>query len=71
MSYVGFGKLKGELSHEGVNNPGAVAASIGRKKYGKKKMAKAAAKGESLEGAKPLSQKERRAKAQRIYEGKE
>jgi len=41
-----FAKLKKKLSRrKGVSNPGALAASIGRKKYGKKKMAKWAAKG--------------------------
>ena len=41
-----FEKLKGELGHEkGIKNPGALAASIGRKKYGAKKMASMAAKG--------------------------
>lgn len=35
-----FAKLKGELaSRPGVTNPGALAASIGRKKYGAKKFA--------------------------------
>ena len=41
-----FQKLKGELAHKkGIKNPGAVAAAIGRKKYGKKGMAKMSAKG--------------------------
>jgi hypothetical protein len=41
-----FEKLKGELSHEkGINNPGALAASIGRKKYGAAKMGKMSAMG--------------------------
>jgi hypothetical protein len=40
-----FKSLKGKLSRKGVRNPGALAASIGRKKYGKKKMAKMSAKG--------------------------
>lgn len=45
MAYVGFKKLKGQLSKKpGIRNPGAVAASIGRKKYGAKKMGKMAAK---------------------------
>lgn len=49
--YIGFDKLKGELSKEkGVKNPGALAASIGRKKYGAKKFDQHAAAGESLEG---------------------
>jgi hypothetical protein len=35
--YVGFDKLKNKLSNEkGVTDPGALAASIGRKKYGPK-----------------------------------
>lgn len=43
---VGFKKLKGKLSHEkGVKDPGALAASIGRKKYGAAGMAKKAAAG--------------------------
>jgi hypothetical protein len=41
-----FKKLKGELAKKkGIRDPGAVAASIGRKKYGAKKMSKMAAKG--------------------------
>lgn len=53
MAYVGFNKLEGELSHEkGVRNPGAVAASIGRKKYGKSKFQHAAATGHSMRGLK-------------------
>lgn len=40
-----FAKLKGELAKKGVKNPSAVAASIGRKKYGATKMAKMAAAG--------------------------
>lgn len=41
-----FAALKAALAKQGnVTNPGAVAASIGRKKYGKKKFQKMAAKG--------------------------
>jgi hypothetical protein len=41
--HIGFKKLKNKLSHEkGVTNPGALAARIGRKKYGAKKMNAAA-----------------------------
>jgi hypothetical protein len=37
--HLGFQKLKGELAHKkGVHDPGAVAAYIGRKKYGQKAM---------------------------------
>jgi hypothetical protein len=35
-----FKTLANKLAREGVNDPDAVAASIGRKKYGNKKMAK-------------------------------
>jgi hypothetical protein len=41
-----FRKLKGQLAKKkGIRDPGAVAASIGRKKYGKKKMAQLSAQG--------------------------
>lgn len=40
-----FAKLEGELAAKGAKNPAALAASIGRKKYGKAKMAKMAAAG--------------------------
>jgi hypothetical protein len=40
-----FDALVGALSKKGVRDPGALAASIGRKKYGKKKFQKLAAKG--------------------------
>lgn len=41
-----FKKLEGNLSHEkGVSNPGALAAYIGRRKYGAAKMGKMAAAG--------------------------
>lgn len=41
-----FRKLKGKLAkRKGVRNPGGLAASIGRKKYGKKRMAKMSAQG--------------------------
>lgn len=33
-----FAKLKSQLAAKGVKNPSALAASIGRKKYGSKKM---------------------------------
>jgi hypothetical protein len=46
-----FAKLKGELSREkGIKNPGALAASIGRKKYGNAKMSSMAAKHRYKEG---------------------
>jgi hypothetical protein len=41
-----FAKLKGELAKKpGIKNPGAVAAAIGRKKFGSEKMAKFSAAG--------------------------
>ena len=40
-----FKTLKKSLKKKGVRKPGALAASIGRKKYGKKKMAQMAAAG--------------------------
>ena len=40
-----FKALKGKLSHQGVENPGALAAVIGRRKYGAKKMASMSAAG--------------------------
>jgi hypothetical protein len=44
--HEGFAKLKGELGHEkGVTDPGALAASIGRKKYGAAGMAAKSAAG--------------------------
>lgn len=49
MPKLGSGKrfksLANNLAHKGVNDPNAVAASIGRKKWGNKKMSSLAAKG--------------------------
>lgn len=53
MAYVGFKKLTAQLKKKGVRNPAAVAASIGRKKYGKKKFQEYAAKGKKMRGVKP------------------
>ena len=51
MAYVGFKKLKGQLAGKpGIRDPGAVAAAIGRKKYGKKRFQKAAAQGKKMKG---------------------
>lgn len=53
MAYVGFKKLTSDLAKQrGVKNPEAVAASLGRKKYGKKAFQKAAAEGHSMKGLK-------------------
>lgn len=40
-----FQKLSKELANKGADDPKALAASIGRKKYGKKKFQQMAAKG--------------------------
>lgn len=40
-----FKKLKGALAKRGAKNPGALAAYIGRKKYGKKRFASLSKKG--------------------------
>lgn len=51
MAYMGFSPLKEKLSQEkGVRNPGAVAASIGRKKYGKRPFNRAASMGRKMGG---------------------
>jgi hypothetical protein len=50
-----FKKLKGSLRRRGARNPGALAAYIGRKKYGKKKFAKL-----SSQGRKRAARKRRR-----------
>lgn len=42
MPYTGFAKLKEKLKKKGSKSPGGLAAYIGRKKYGKAKMEKAA-----------------------------
>lgn len=47
--YMGFSKLEREIAkRDDVRDPGAVAASIGRKKYGKEKFQKAAAAGKKM-----------------------
>lgn len=53
MAYMGFSKLEDKLAAKGIRHPGALAAVIGRKKYGKKKFDMAAHTGKSLKGAKP------------------
>lgn len=40
-----FKQLANKMAREGVDNPDAVAASIGRKKYGNKRMQKMAIQG--------------------------
>ena len=51
MAYLGFEKLKSKIAARGgVRNPGAVAASIGRKKYGAKRFNQAAHAGTKMRG---------------------
>jgi hypothetical protein len=51
--YIGFRKLEKRIADRGgVRDPGAVAAAIGRKKYGKKKFQKYAAADKKMRGAK-------------------
>lgn len=57
MAYVGFKKLEGKLAAGGARNPGAVAASIGRHKYGAAKFNRAAASGKSMRGMSPMHKK--------------
>jgi hypothetical protein len=52
VAYVGFNKLKGQLGNRpGVTNPGALAAYIGRKKYGSTKFNAAASSHHSMRKA--------------------
>jgi hypothetical protein len=58
MAQSNFDQLAAKLAARGnVSNPRAVAAAIGRKKYGSKVMAQAAARGVS---AKSIAAKKRR-----------
>lgn len=58
MPYTGFKKLTEQLSaQKGVKDPAALAASIGRKKFGAKAMAHGAATGHSLKGLQSLIKK--------------
>jgi len=54
MAYIGHAKLSARLARrKGIRDPDALAASIGRKKYGKGKFQKAAAAGKKMRGMKP------------------
>lgn len=55
MAYTGFKKLKKNIQAQGKSaaSAGAIAASIGRKKYGNQAMARAAAAKRKLRGAPP------------------
>ena len=43
-----FAKLEATFAKRGIKNPGGLAASIGRKKYGAKRMEKWATAGRSM-----------------------
>jgi hypothetical protein len=51
--YEGFKKLEGKLAGK-VSDPGAVAAAVGRKKYGKEKFEHAAEAGKKMDHTKPM-----------------
>lgn len=57
MPYTGFKKLTKQLSKKGAKDPKALAAAIGRKKYGKAKFQKAAKGGKSLRGTRTVAQR--------------
>ena len=50
MAYMGFKAVEAAAKASGARNPGAVAATAGRRKYGKKRFQKAAASGRSMRG---------------------
>lgn len=54
MAYLGFAKLRSKLAARRgkgkVTDPEALAAAIGRAKYGKKKFQSAAAEGKKMRG---------------------
>ena len=54
MAYTGFKKLTSKLKKSGKSTKAAkaIAATIGRKKYGKKQFQKAAASGTKMKGMK-------------------
>lgn len=45
-----FAQLKSKLAAKGATNPGALAAFIGRKKYGNKKMTAMSVHGRAVKG---------------------
>lgn len=61
MAHMGFGAVKAQLAAKGASNPGALAAFIGRKKYGAKGQAALAAAGQVKPGTKGGKAKKRRA----------
>lgn len=60
MARIGFKKLKRQLAARGVRSPGGLAATIGRKKYGKAGMAAKAAAGRRKSTAKRTTTRKKR-----------
>jgi hypothetical protein len=58
-SYIGFGELQKKIEAHGAsaNVAGAIAAKVGRAKYGKKAFQAHAASGTSMRNVKPLKGK--------------
>ena len=48
MAYQGFKAVEASAAKSGARNPAAVAAAVGRKKYGAKKFNRAASQGRKL-----------------------
>jgi hypothetical protein len=67
--YMGFKKVAAAAKAGGAENPEAVAASAGRKKYGKEKFQKAAAAGKKLGEATKQVQEKAVSKAQQKFMG--
>ena len=62
MDYMGFKAVKASAAAGGARDPGAVAAAIGRKKYGSAKFQGYASKGKSMKGVSPLKKKKKKVK---------
>lgn len=63
MAHVGFAAVERSAAASGAENPAAVAAAIGRRKYGAAKMAHAAATGHALKESQAKRHGQRRALA--------
>ena len=50
-----FKKLKGKLARKGAKDPGALAASIGRKKYGDERFEEMAKHGKKMKARKSMA----------------
>lgn len=65
-----FKQLKGKLAAKGAKNPGALAAFIGRKKYGASKFAKLSSAGKKREPEKGETKKHEKSES-KAFEKKE